>query len=129
MPITVDWERAMNNGSEFKGAPADVVERRRKPRYLFSQAMTIRAAEGVAMHGISVEMSETGMSAMVKGLLKAGDSVELEPVAGGATPAVVVHKLGRLYGFQFVGLTAERATRIAEDCLRLARYRSQTRGS
>jgi hypothetical protein len=81
------------------------------------------------MQGISVDMSETGMSAMVKGLLKAGDSVELEPVAGGRTPAAVVHKLGRLYGFQFVGRSAERARRIAENCVRLARYRSQRRGS
>jgi|SRR5271154_3060338 len=113
----------------FKEASPSAVERRRRPRYLFSLAMTIRSADGLAMHGISVEISESGISAMVSGLLTPGDTVELEPVAGGRMPAVVRHKLGRLYGFEFVGLSAEQAGRIAENCERLGKYHSQTRGA
>jgi hypothetical protein len=113
----------MDTGRDFEEASANAVERRQRPRYLFSETMTIRSAAGAAMPGISVEMSETGMSAMVKGLLQPGDTVELEPVAGGKTPAVVRHKLGRLYGFEFAGLSAEQAVRIAESCKKLTRYR------
>jgi len=82
----------MGTERDFKEASGNAVERRRKPRYLFSLAMTIRPAGSVAMHGISVEMSESGMSAMVSGLLRVGETVELEPVAGSRTPAVVRHK-------------------------------------
>ncbi len=119
----------MGTEQHHKGASASAVERRRTPRCLFSGPMTIRSADGAALHGISVEMSETGMSAMVKGSLTPGETVELEPVAGGRTPAVVRHKLGRLYGFEFVGLSSEQAGRIAENCKKLVRYRHQSRGA
>ena len=99
-------------------------ERRKRPRYMYSATMTVRSQQGRAMPGISVEISETGMSAMVSGLLTAGETVELEPVAGDKTTALVRHKLGRLYGFEFVGLKAEQAARIAENCKNLGRFQS-----
>ena len=68
------------------------------------------------MPGISVEMSEGGMSAMVNGLLKAGQRVELELVAGSRVAVQVRYKLGQLYGFAFVELTAEQAQKIAMTC-------------
>lgn len=119
----------MDAEQQGKGASPCAVERRRTPRCLFSGPMTIRSADGAVMHLISVEMSETGMSAMVKGSLTPGETVELEPVAGDLTPAVVRHKLGQLYGFEFVGLSSEQAGRIAENCKKLARYRNQSRGA
>jgi hypothetical protein len=54
-------------------------------------------------------MSESGMSVMAGGVLKVGERVELEPVAGGKASAPLRHKLGRLYGFEFVALRAEHA--------------------
>jgi hypothetical protein len=48
----------------------DAPERRKHSRYLFSEAMTVRSEQGMAMPGISVEMSAGGMSAMVSGLLR-----------------------------------------------------------
>ncbi len=119
----------MDREMDFEEASASAVERRRRPRYLCSLVLTIRPADGVAMRGISVEMSESGMSAMASGLLKVGEAVELEPVAGGTAPAAVRHKLGQLYGFEFIGLTADQAARIAENCKKLGRYRSQARGA
>jgi len=107
----------------------DGLERRRYPRYLFSAAMTVRSAEGMAMPGISVEMSASGMSAMVSGLLREGDTVQLEPVAGGRTSARVCHKLGRLYGFEFMDLSAEQLSRIAENCKRLGLYRRSAKSA
>jgi hypothetical protein len=73
--------------------------RRRHPRYLFSAAMTARLEQGIAMPGISVERSMTGVSAMVSGLLREGETVRLKLVAGASTSPRVPHKLGRLYGF------------------------------
>jgi hypothetical protein len=110
------------------GAPA-TGERRKRPRYMYSATMTVRSQEGRAMPGISVEISEIGMSAMVSGVLMAGETVELEPVAGGKTTALVRHKLGRLYGFEFVGLRAEQAARIVENCKSLGRLQSRGRSA
>jgi hypothetical protein len=123
----------MNTGRDSEKASAILCGRtngpdRRRPRYFISAAMSVRSAEGEAMPGISVEIGEGGMSAMVSGLLRVGDTVELGPVAGGRTSALVRHKLGRLYGFEFVGLTAEQAERIAENCKGLGSYRSDARG-
>jgi hypothetical protein len=75
------------------------------------------------MPGISVEISTGGMSAMVSGLLSEGEMVELDPVVGGRATARVRHKLGRLYGFEFVDLTAEQLAQIAERCHRFSGYR------
>jgi PilZ domain len=102
-------------------AKFDGPERRRRPRYLFSTAMTIRSAAGLAMPGISVEISEKGMSAMVSGSLKLGDRVELASPAAGQISALVRHKLGQLYGFEFIDLSPERARSIMQTCKNLAK--------
>lgn len=59
------------------------------------------------------------MSAVASGVLKVGETVELEPVAAGKVRARVRHKLGALYGFEFVGPSEEQARPIAEDCQKL----------
>jgi hypothetical protein len=53
---------------------------------------------------------------MVHGLLKPGERMELAPPEGGQMSAVVRHKLGRLYGFEFVDRTPEQARRILQNC-------------
>jgi hypothetical protein len=58
-------------------------ERRRSPRYRFSEAVAVQCPGGPLMTGISVEISQGGMSAMVNGLLQVGDAAEIYPVAGG----------------------------------------------
>jgi hypothetical protein len=73
------------------------------------------------MPGISVEISEKGMSAMVSGSLKTGDRVELTPHAGGQISAVVRHKIGQLYGFEFVSLSPGQAQLILQTCKSLAK--------
>jgi PilZ domain len=94
----------------------DAPGRRKHSRYLFSEAMTVRSEQGMEMPGISVEMSARGMSAVVSRLLREGETVQLEPVAGGRTAALVRHKLGRLHGFEFVDLSADQLAKIAESC-------------
>jgi hypothetical protein len=90
-------------------------ERRRSPRYRFSEAMAVQCPGGTLMTGISVEISQGGMSAMVNGLLQVGDSAEVYPVAGAPVQARVRHKLGLLYGFEFTEISAAQIRLIAEN--------------
>jgi hypothetical protein len=76
---------------------------------------------------MSVELSESGMSAMIRGVLQPGDVVRLQPVAGVITAAVVRHKLGMLYGFEFLELAREEAGKIAERCRKCEPWRSSAR--
>jgi hypothetical protein len=67
------------------------------------------------------------MSAMVCGALKPGDVVHLQPVTGVTTAAIVRHKLGMLYGFEFLELAREQAGKIAERCRKCEPWRSNAR--
>lgn len=100
-------------------------DRRRHARYRLSEPMTIRREDGSALAGMSVEISEGGMSAMANGLLRVSEIVELDPVAGGRTSATVRHKLGQLYGFEFVQMSAEQVHRIMENCRKSKLWRHQ----
>ena len=104
-----------NNSISAPAAPANGQDRRRSIRFRSSEAVVIRCPGGSSFTGVSVEISEGGMSAMANGILRVDDTVELEPVAGGKIPARVRHKLGQLYGFEFVEITAEQMQRIEAD--------------
>jgi hypothetical protein len=106
--------------------PADVAERRRFPRYRYSAPITVRPAHIDEHRGMSVEISECGASIVVGAPLNVGDTVQLEPIGGGAAHAVVRRCRGKLYGFEFLSLSAEQAAKIREICRMLPLYRSKT---
>jgi hypothetical protein len=101
-------------------------DRRRHLRYRSSIPLTIRSADGVVARGISIETSESGLSAITSDSLKVDDTVELEPIAGGKVQAVVRRKLGRVYGFEFFNLTAEQIQLMTESCKRLPVYKGNS---
>jgi hypothetical protein len=103
-------------------ATAVPLDRRKHRRYRFSAPVTIRSADGTTMPGMSIEISERGMSLMTGATLNVGDTVELDPVAGAKAKAVVRRNLGRLHGFEFLDLTPEQVQRINESCKTLALY-------
>ena len=109
------------------GSAADLADRRRHPRYRFSEPMKVCCQDGGCLDGMSVELSQSGMSAMVQGALAPGDVVRLQPVTGVTTAAVVRHKLGMLYGFEFLELAGEQAGKIAERCRKCEPWRSNAR--
>lgn len=76
---------------------------------------------GTERRGITVEISESGLSAAVNDSLMVGDRFELEPIAGGKVFASVRHKTGKIYGFEFVDLTQEQAARLKETWEKLPR--------
>jgi PilZ domain-containing protein len=102
-------------------------ERRRSPRYRFSEAVAVQCPGGTLMTGISVEISQGGMSAMVNGLLQVGDVAEVYPVAGAPVQARVRHKLGLLYGFQFTQISAAQIRQIAENWKKSYAWRLRAR--
>ena len=115
-----------SSGSSGSKSP-DLADRRRHPRYRFSEPMKVRCQDGACLDGMSVELSQSGMSAMIQGPLKPGDVVRLQPVTGVSTAAVVRHKLGMLYGFEFLELAGEQARKIAERCRKCEPWRASAR--
>ena len=61
-----------------KEVPLVIADRRRFPRYRLSAPITVRSMGLPEMRGMSIEISEGGMSAAVGVGLKVGDAVELE---------------------------------------------------
>jgi c-di-GMP-binding flagellar brake protein YcgR len=108
------------------GVAVSAMERRKYPRFRFSAPIIVRLANAPQVRGMSVEISESGMSAMVGADLKVGDAVELEPVGGGICAAVVRRSFGKLCGFEFVNLSPEQARKIREACTMLPLYYSET---
>jgi hypothetical protein len=80
------------------------------------------------MRGISIEISTSGISAIIAESLKVNDTVELEPIADIKALAMVRHNVGKIYGFEFLNLTAEQTHRITERCKLLPRYQSKSLG-
>jgi PilZ domain len=112
----------------FKKVSATSLDRRRHPRYRFSAPVTIRSAAGVAIPGITIEISGSGLSSITAHSLKVNDTVELEPIAGGKVLAVVRRNIGRVYGLEFLNLTAEQTDRIKESCKVLPLYQGTSLG-
>jgi len=103
-----------------------VSDRRRHDRYRFSAPITVHPMGRSAIPGMSLEISESGMSALIGDVLVVGDTVELEPVAGGRVSALVRRHSGKIYGFEFSNLTPAQMQRIAEVCKSLPKYQPKT---
>jgi hypothetical protein len=120
--------RAGASNAEIGANSTDLADRRRHPRYRFSEPMKVCCQGGGCLDGMSVELSQSGMSAIIQGALRPGDVVRLQPVTGVTTAAVVRHKLGMLYGFEFLELAREQAGKIAERCRQCEPWRTNARG-
>jgi len=103
-----------------------VPDRRRHVRYRFSAPITVHPNGRSAVRGMSLEISESGMSVLIGDVLVVGDTVELEPVAGSRVAALVRRHSGRIYGFEFSNLTPAQIQRIAEVCKSLPKYLCKT---
>ncbi len=91
----------------------------RHPRILFSIPITLQylGSGGVRSgHGISLDISEGGMGALVDRVLQVGDMVGLDlelPERQLSTIAIVRYSSSSRSGFEFVGLTVEERARLA----------------
>ncbi len=91
-------------------------DRRKHPRFRVCIPVTIRSSGGSAHSAVTLEISQSGMSAMASKRLDTGETVEIEHVAEGAITAVVRHNNGKLYGFEFVKISASQIHEIAKRC-------------
>jgi c-di-GMP-binding flagellar brake protein YcgR len=92
---------------------------RRYPRWIYSAPLTVRHldAGGVRkLRGITLDLSEGGMGALIQGILNLGEAVEIdlhfEQHAFNAV-AIVRHTSSIRSGFEFLGMTAEERAQIA----------------
>src|SRR5215467_14584003 len=99
-----------------KQEPLTVPDRRRHARYRFSVPTSVRLASGAVMRGMSIEISASGMSALVGDGPMLDEKVSLEPAGLGRVPAVVRHQTGKIFGFEFLEVREGQAKRIAQIC-------------
>lgn len=97
------------------------VELRRHPRFPLHADIRVYSRSAGLLTGYTVDISESGISAMLKLELPIGDLVELEfelPSGPVAIRAMVRHRTAFRYGLQFVEPEPEGA--IKATCSRLA---------
>jgi hypothetical protein len=86
---------------------------RRHPRIFFTVPLTLHhlVSGGVqSAHGITLDISEAGLGALVQGDLRLGETVEVDlPLPGRILNAVAIvrHTSSMRSGFEFLGLTPE----------------------
>ena len=92
---------------------------RRHTRFLFSVPVMLRylLPEGLrTTRGMSVDISEGGMAAVVQAGLHVGETVEVNlalPSSPLHTLAIVRYVAGGRSGFEFLGLTMEQRSKIS----------------
>ncbi|MFZ0319893.1 MAG: PilZ domain-containing protein [Candidatus Sulfotelmatobacter sp.] len=106
----------------------DVLDRRRFPRYRLSTPITVWLPDGSSVRAITLEISESGLSACMSAPLAVGERADLEPVGGGRVHAVVRRQRGTVYGFECLALTEEQLAQVRALCARLPLYGSGTLG-
>lgn len=102
-------------------APSDVDRiQRQHRRVMFSIPFSLCrvVAEGISFsHGVSVDISEGGLGAIVEGRLRVGERVQVNfpaHLCNLNTSAVVRHTSSVRAGFQFVGLNDSDRRHLAE---------------
>jgi len=93
---------------------------RRYPRWIFSTPFTVCHLDvgGVRkLHGITLDLSEGGMGALVQGNLELGEAVEIDLHFEGQdfnAVAIVRHTSSVRSGFEFLGMTTEERSQITQ---------------
>jgi hypothetical protein len=116
----------MNPGVGVIEIKRQVSERRRFRRYHYSAPVSIRGSDGVEARGMSMEISEGGISLLATATLSLGDRVELEPIGGEPAKAILRRIVGKLYGFEFLELNSLQLKRIRRACKLLPPFQSKT---
>jgi PilZ domain len=107
-----------------------LVEARRHPRFRLQTDIRVYSRSAGLLTGYTVDISESGISAMLKLELSVGELVQLEfdfPLGPVAIRALVRHKTAFCYGFQFVEPDLQGV--IKATCSRLAALQSDSQDS
>lgn len=98
------------------------VETRRYKRYRLTVPVSVCGSDASIIPGMTLEISEAGLSAVLASPLEIGARVKIYPVAGETLAAQVRRKVGKIYGFEFLKVTDEQILRIRQVSSRLPRY-------
>jgi hypothetical protein len=109
--------------SKREGTDINPADRRGHTRYRFAIPINVYRDNGLEIPAMTLEISESGLSAVLAAPLKVGETVDLEPVGGDRAKARVCHNVGRVHGFQFIDLSYEQSTSIKEQCKKLPQYK------
>jgi c-di-GMP-binding flagellar brake protein YcgR len=111
--------------SDLRAARSEVSERagiQRYPRTPFSVPLTIRHLQpgGIqTTRGISLDISEGGLGALVEGRLHVGETVTIDLLLPQQHPlhtvAIIRHTSSIRSGFEFLGLTTEERRQVANE--------------
>jgi c-di-GMP-binding flagellar brake protein YcgR len=116
-------ELTMDLRSQYRfGHNLDFVETRRHPRFKLDADICIYPRNARVIRGHSVDISESGISAMLRDEVPIGEIVRLEfklPLGAVDIHATVCQRNAFRYGFQFVESSAAQPI-IARTCRQLA---------
>ena len=124
-----EWQQEPSSPMNlFSSAPTPSADRThsRYPRSIFSAPLTLRHLDtgGVRkLGGITLDVSEGGMGALVRGNLQLGEAVDVDLHVDGQVlnaVAIVGYTSDVRTGFEFLGMTAEERAQIAQIISRKA---------
>ena len=97
-------------------------ERRQSQRYPFDQRLTVTAKvqwKQATIYGRTIDISESGLGAVLSGFLKRGDSVSVEfntSTGSLRLTAIIRFVHGFRHGFEFVGMSATESQNLKQAC-------------
>jgi c-di-GMP-binding flagellar brake protein YcgR len=103
------------------------VEARRHPRFKLNTSIRIYPRNASVVRGDTVDISESGISAMLRDEIPVGEVVRLEftlPLGPVDVHALVCQRNAFRYGFQFVDSASAAQPVIARTCRQLAMEQS-----
>ncbi len=112
----------------IENASSAGLDRRRSPRYHYCAQINVGLPDGSTRSALTIELSESGLSACLSSPLAVGQKVELEPIGGNRVSAIVRRTTGRVNGFEFLVLTANQQTQVRSLCDSLPRFRGGAMG-
>jgi c-di-GMP-binding flagellar brake protein YcgR len=117
----------MNSSATARSTPTATTDRRRYKRFRLSVPISVSGEDRSVIPAITLEISEGGLSAVLVSELQIGDVVKVYPIAGETFTAQVRHRVGRVYGFEFLNPLDQQVSRLREACARLPRYPDSNR--
>ena len=112
----------MNTAATARSSSTASTDRRRHKRFRLSVPISISGSDASIIPAMTLEVSEGGLSAVLVSELQIGDTVKVYPVAGETLTARVCHRVGKVYGFEFLDVSDQQVSRLRETCSRLPRY-------
>lgn len=112
----------MNTAATARSSPTPETDRRRHKRFRLSVPISVSGKDASIIPAMTLEISEGGLSAVLISELQVGDTVKIYPIAGETLTAQVRHRIGRVYGFEFLEVSDQQVSRLRETCSRLPLY-------